>query len=90
MLMPMRRGVLVFVLLIAAAIAVEPLIHTHPLTQTPNAPCAVCVGSVGRLAALQATPAAPITHVSTIASLPAAAIVYRAAMPLASRAPPAA
>ena len=88
--MPMRRAVYVFVLLVAAAIAVEPLIHTHPLTRTSNAPCAVCVGSVGPLAALQPVPAAPVNHVTMIASLPVAAIVHRAAMPRASRAPPAA
>lgn len=88
--MTMRRTVLVFVLLVAAAIAVEPIIHTHPLTQSSNAPCAVCVASVGPLTALNPTPAAPFAHVGTISSRPVAAIVQRAAMPLASRAPPAA
>src|SRR6476661_3174538 len=75
MLMPMRRAVLVFVLLVAAAIAVEPLIHTHPLTQTSNAPCAVCVASVGSLTVLNPVPAAPLTQVTTIAATPAAAII---------------
>ena len=88
--MPMRRAVYVFVLLVAAAIAVEPLIHTHPLTQTSNAPCAVCVASVGSLTAFNPAPVAPSTHVTTIASLPDVAIINRAAIPLASRAPPAA
>ena len=88
--MPMRRAVLVFVLLVAAAIAVEPLIHTHPLTQSSNAPCAVCVASVGSLTVLNPVPSAPLTHIGTIGSRPVAAIIHRSAMPLASRAPPAA
>ncbi len=85
----MRRVAFLFVVLVAAAIAFEPLIHTHPLSQTSNAPCAVCVGSVGRLTALGPTPAAPLTQVTAIPALPVAATVHRAAIALASRAPPA-
>ena len=88
--MQMRRVAFVFVLLVAASIAFEPLIHTHPLSQTSPAPCAVCVSSVGRLTALQPAPAAPVAIVTTVPALPVATIVPRAAMPLASRAPPAA
>ena len=63
--MRMRRVGLVLVLLVAAAIAVEPLIHTHPLTQTNAAPCVVCVSSVGPLTSLAPAPAAPLTVVTS-------------------------
>ena len=85
-----RRAAFIFVVLIAATIALEPLIHTHPLSQKSNAPCAVCVGSVGRLTSLDPAPAAPLTFVATLPTPPAAAIIHRTALPLASRAPPAA
>lgn len=90
MLMPMRRLLFAFVVLVAAATTLEPLIHTHPLAPTSKAPCAVCVGSVGRITTIHLTPAAPDSPVTTLASLPHPAIVQRAGMPLASRAPPAA
>lgn len=85
----MRRAAFVFVVLIAATIALEPLIHTHPLSQTSNAPCAVCVGFVGRLTSLEPAPAAPLTIVAAVSLLPVASIIHRTTLPLASRAPPA-
>jgi hypothetical protein len=91
MLMPlMRRGILVFVLLVAAAVAVEPLIHTHPLSQTSNGPCAICVTSVGRLTSLTVTAASPLVAVSTVVAITATCASKPAAGPLSSRAPPAA
>ena len=86
----MRRAALVFVLLIAAAIAFEPLIHTHPLTQTSAVPCAVCVGSVGQVARLSVAENCPLVIVSYV--MPAVAIAFQAPVStsLASRAPPAA
>lgn len=86
----MRRAGIVFIVLVAAAIALEPLIHTHPLTQSSSTPCAVCVTAVGRLTALNPAPAAPLTIVAAVPVLRVASIIQRAALPLASRAPPAA
>ena len=86
----MRRLAFVFVVLVAASIAFEPLIHTHPLSQKSPVPCAVCVSSVGRLTALERTPTAPVAIVTTVPALPVATIIHGAELPLASRAPPAA
>jgi hypothetical protein len=86
----MRRAAFVFVVLIAATIALEPLIHTHPLSQTSTASCAVCVSSIGSLPSLNLAPAAPLTIVAAVPVLRVASIIQRAALPLASRAPPAA
>jgi len=88
--MQMRRVAFVFVVLVAASIAFEPLIHTHPLSKASAVPCAVCVNAVGRLTALQPAPPAPVAIVTTLPALTVATIVPRATMALASRAPPAA
>jgi hypothetical protein len=84
-----RRAGFVFIVLVAAAIALEPLIHTHPLTQSSSTPCAVCVTAVGRLTALSPAPAAPLTIVASVPVLRVASIIHRTTLPLASRAPPA-
>ena len=87
----MRRAGFVLIVLVAAAIALEPLIHTHPLTQSwRGAPCAVCVTAVGPLTSLNPAPAAPLTIVTAVPLPPVAAIIQRSAIPLPSRAPPAA
>ena len=88
--MSMRRAGLLFVVLIAAAIAFEPLIHTHPLSQTSGSPCAVCVSTAGRVTPLTPAPIAPLFAVSVVAVFVASATIRRAYQPLASRAPPAA
>ncbi len=86
----MRRVGLLFVLLIAASIACEPLIHTHPLSQITPSPCAVCVNAVGRLTPLSAAPIAPLVLVAMLVTLFVPATIRRTYEPLASRAPPAA
>jgi len=78
----------VFVMLIAAAIAFEPIIHTHPLSQTSQSSCAVCVSVVGPATPLAQAPSAPHVVVSIVAAPCVIAIVQPAAVPLASRAPP--
>jgi hypothetical protein len=84
----MRRAVLVFVLLIAASIAAEPLIHTHPLSQSSNTPCAVCVGAVARIAAPAPATVAPVAVAFTLTATVLAPVLHRSAAPLPSRAPP--
>ena len=85
----LRRAEFVFLVLIAAAIALEPLIHTHPLTQTSQATCAVCISVVGPITSLPPALTAPPVVVFAMATVGPTAIIHRAAMPLASRAPPA-
>jgi hypothetical protein len=85
-----RRAAFVFVLLIAAAIAFEPLIHTHPLSQRSTVPCAVCVAAVGMPTSLAPAGISPLVLVFIVASAVATVITRRAYIPLASRAPPSA
>ncbi len=87
----MRRALLAFVLLVATSVAVEPLIHTHPLTQTSSQnSCAVCVNAVARMTSLAPVASAlqAVVAILTIAATPGA--IHGAATPLAPRAPPAA
>lgn len=88
--MLMRRVGFILVVLVAAAILFEPLIHTHPLTQTAPSPCAVCVSAVGRITPVSAAAVAPQTIVSTLIALVIASTIRRPSHRLASRAPPAA
>ena len=90
MLMPMRRTGFAFVLLIAAAIACEPLIHTHAVTQTSHSPCAVCVGFVAHDGSVAHVTIAPPVVVGAVTPLVTAPAVSDAYTSLASRAPPAA
>ena len=89
MLMPMRRLGFALVLSIAMAIACEPLIHTHPLTQTSNSPCAVCVSAIGRVPSLAPTTISPLVLIAAIAPLVAGATAEASLTSLPSRAPPA-
>lgn len=88
--MPMRRVGFILVVLVAAAILFEPLIHTHPLTQTAPSPCAVCVSAVGRVTPLSAAPVSPLVALSAVVTLIVTSTIRRSHQPLASRAPPAA
>jgi hypothetical protein len=84
----MRRTAFVFVLLIAAAIASEPLLHTHPLSQTSSVPCAVCVNVVGPVTSLAPAAISPLVVVCAVAPVVVSTIVRHPGSPLASRAPP--
>lgn len=90
MLMPMRRAGFIFIVLIAAAIMFEPLLHTHPLSEKAQLTCAVCVNAVGRITPLTAAPIVPMVVVALMAALAVPPTILRAYRPLASRAPPAA
>lgn len=86
----MLRRFSTFVLIVAALIAVEPLLHSHPLEQTriPSS-CAVCVTGVAPLPSVTSAPAAPQVVVYTLAAttVTLVAVTVEAAIP--SRAPPA-
>jgi hypothetical protein len=86
----MRRAVFGFVLLIAVSIAGEPLLHTHPLSQTSPVPCAVCVSAVGRITAPAPAAVAPLIVVFLVTTVVPTTFVSHSAAPRASRAPPAA
>ena len=86
----MRRTILAVVFLVAASVALEPLLHTHPLSQSSPIPCAVCVSAVGRITAPAPAPAAPQLVAFTLRTPAQSVIVTNFAGPRASRAPPAA
>ncbi len=87
----MRRTLIVFVLLVAAAIALEPVIHTHPLRQNASeTQCALCVNAHASVTTLKPAPMSPLVVVglAPVVSLTAQAPSLQTR--LASRAPPAA
>ncbi len=86
----MRRAALVFVVLVAAAVAFEPLIHTHPISQSTSVPCAICVGAVAHVTSPRLSVASPLVIVAAVAPLAVSPTVNRAEAPRVSRAPPAA
>ncbi|HSP35057.1 MAG TPA: hypothetical protein VLU46_12125 [Thermoanaerobaculia bacterium] len=86
----MRRLLLMFVLLAATAIALEPVIHTHPLTKSSTMQCAVCVNAHASVSALKATPLSPLAFVGEVAAVELAAQLAWQATPRAPRGPPAA
>ena len=87
----MRRSLIVFVLLVAAAIALEPVVHTHPLTQNASATqCALCVNAHAGVTVLQPAVSSPLVVVGRVAAMHPIAEAVPAPVQLASRAPPAA
>lgn len=91
MLMPlMRRTLLVFILLAGAAIALEPVIHTHRLTQnSSSSQCAVCVNAHARVTTLAPAAISPLAAFGAVPRIVVLVPVQCADTPLASRAPPA-
>jgi len=89
----MVRRLPLFVLLIAAFIAAEPLLHTHPLqsdSANTASSCTICATYTGRLPIPVPTIAAPQVIVYTVATPIVITIAVLTFSPRASRAPPAA
>jgi hypothetical protein len=87
----MRRAAFLLIVLVAAAVAFEPLIHTHPLKQSTSASqCAVCVNAHARVTTLAPAPISPLAIVGEVAVIRVTAECISLRTPLASRAPPAA
>ena len=90
----MVRRLPLFALLIAALIAVEPLLHHHPLqgdaTNAASAgSCAICATHIGRLPIVAPTMSAPQVIVDTVVAPVVITIAVLTISPRASRAPPA-
>ncbi len=90
LMLMLRRTLLVFVLLAAATMAFEPVIHTHPLTQDSSSQCAVCVNAHASLTTLVPATTSPLVNVGAVPLVVVPIPVQCADTPLASRAPPAA
>ena len=89
-MLAMLRRFSFFLIIFAALIAAEPLLHTHPLQQNPvPGACSVCATGVGRLAVVAPTVAAPQTIVYTLAPPAVTVPVASLVLSLPSRAPPA-
>jgi len=86
----MLRRFSISLFIFAALIAVEPLLHNHPLQQNlvPGA-CAVCATGVGRLPTVAPALAAPQTVVCTLTVPAVTIVVATVVLSLPSRAPPA-
>ncbi len=80
-------------LVFAALLAAEPLLHNHPLGQIQDgsssaATCAICATGVGRLPIIASAVTVPRLVVSSVSVAPVSVIAVAFALPLASRAPP--
>jgi len=87
--MLLLRRYSICLLLFAAVVAVEPLLHSHPLEQNSiPGPCAVCATGVVRLPHIAAVLTAPRLIVYTLTAQATRRLVVPAASTLPSRAPP--
>lgn len=84
----MFRRLPFLILAVALLIAIEPAVHSHPLTG--NNACAVCAAGPTQLPATAPAIAAPHVVVSIVAARMVGQPSTSIALPIASRAPPAA
>jgi hypothetical protein len=93
--MPRRLSILLIA--VAALLAVEPLLHQHPITgrstdaaATSSATCVVCAAGVSRLADAAPAVVAPVRIVYASFATVTTSLRIGVALTLPSRAPPAA
>jgi hypothetical protein len=86
----MVRRFSVFVLVVAALIAAEPLLHNHPLLQQNAIPdaCVICATGVAPLPSAVPTVCAPQVVAYTIATVVVTAVIHGDSISLPPRAPP--
>jgi len=86
----MFRRLSILVLVVAALVAAEPVLHNHPLQQTgiPDA-CAICATGVAPLPSAMPALSAPQVVVYTIVTVSVPAVISADSITLAPRAPPA-
>jgi hypothetical protein len=86
----MKRLPLFALLLLAAIIAAEPLLHEHPLQQTREAiVCAACAAGSGQVAIHHPIVAAPNFVAYRLVATLLAGHSFESPLPLPARAPPA-
>jgi disulfide bond formation protein DsbB len=86
----MKRPFVFALLLLAAILAVEPLLHEHPLQQSPDAVvCAACAAGTGQVAVAPPAVAAPLAVTYRLVAVTVACPSFDAPLSLPSRAPPA-
>jgi hypothetical protein len=97
LLLKMLRRLPFLILAVALLLAIEPLVHSHPLWETSDArtaagssACAVCAAGVTQLPTVAPAVVAPAVVVALVVAPPVVLSSTSIALPLASRAPPAA
>ena len=93
----MLRRLPLLIVAVALLLAVEPVVHSHPLwensdarTAASNGACAVCAAGTTQLPTVAPAIVAPVVVVTVIAPQPVSRQAASVSLPLASRAPPAA
>jgi len=93
----MFRRLPLLIVAVALLLAVEPVFHSHPLwensdarTAAGNNACAICAAGTTQLPMVAPVIVAPVVVVTVIAAQPVSQQSASVALPLASRAPPAA
>ena len=87
----MLRRSSIFVVVFAAILVVEPLLHNHSLEgKAESSVCAICVAGTAKLPVVVPSVAAPTVVAYTIQRLRVRIASVETPMPRASRAPPAA
>jgi hypothetical protein len=85
----MLRRFSIPLLVLAALLAAEPLLHSHPLQQNSvPGPCAVCATGVGRLPSTAPAIAAPRLVVYTLTTQAVSLPIVSVVLSVPSRAPP--
>ena len=85
----MLRRFSIPVLILAALLAAEPLLHSHPLQQNSvPGPCAVCATGVVRLATKAPTVGAPRLIVYNLTTQVVTLAIVQVALSVPARAPP--
>jgi len=86
----MKRLSVLALLLLAAIVAAEPLLHEHPLQQSDEAiVCAACAAGTGQVAIHQPVVTAPSVVAYRLVVTLLAGHSFDSPLPLPSRAPPA-
>jgi hypothetical protein len=95
--LPMLRRLQLLILAVALILAIEPVVHSHPLWENSDArsaatssACAVCAAGTTQLPTVAPSIAAPIVVVTVLAVQTVWHASASIALPLPSRAPPAA
>jgi hypothetical protein len=93
----MLRRLPLLIVAVALLVAIEPVVHSHPLWENSDArsaasssACAVCAAGVTQLPAVAPSIAAPVVVVSVLTVQPVSQASASVVLPVASRAPPAA
>ena len=84
----MRRIRILALLVLAAIVAAEPLLHEHPIQSNEATVCAACAAGTAQLAVHAPTLVAPLAVAYQLVAVSVTGRSFDAPVLLASRAPP--